>query len=531
MQLSTIKKTGLKDLIPVTLAVLRDHSRENCLDDLENSFSPDELTGVITAGTAGSEIDFVSDLARLELAKKDVEKDNYPDAVESVVVNPTLRILDLSWTGVDRVMERGSVESALLREEPGYLLVYKNGKNEIVSGYAKESDLLALKIVLENPSREDLERESGLKLKAVEDIIDDACGKGILIKPVSLIARDPSGFSEAGILDGEFFVSEYFTLQWHITQVCDLHCRHCYDRSDRSPLPLERGIEIIDEFREFCDSRNVRGQISFTGGNPLLHPDFMEFYAYAAGKGLLLAILGNPASRKNLEELMAVQEPEFYQISIEGLKEHNDSIRGRGHFKSATDFLSLLKELKIYSIVMLTLTGGNMDQVIPLANFLRERTDRFTFNRLSLFGEGAGLSLPDGESYMKFLDEYLSAAEENPHMGLKDNLFNIFLHNRGEQLSSGCAGFGCGAAFNFVSLLPDGEVHACRKLPSLIGNINKTGLAEIYDSDLAGRYRSGTSACKTCSLRPVCGGCPAVTSSFGLDIFNDRDPNCFLHRL
>ena len=29
----------------------------------------------------------------------------------------------------------------------------------------------------------------------------------------------------------------------------------------------------------------------------------------------------------------------------------------------------------------------------------------------------------------------------------------------------GCTGFGCGAAFNFMAVLPDGEVHACRKVP------------------------------------------------------------------
>ena len=86
------------------------------------------------------------------------------------------------------------------------------------------------------------------------------------------------------------------------------------------------------------------------------------------------------------------------------------------------------------------------------------------------------------ERYAAFLKDYLKAAEENPVMGIKDNLFNILLQEKDSELFGGCTGFGCGAAFNFLSVLPDGEVHACRKFPSAIGNILQQGIADVYDS-------------------------------------------------
>jgi len=168
-----------------------------------------------------------------------------------------------------------------------------------------------------------------------------------------------------------------------------------------------------------------------------------------------------------------------------------------------------------------------MDQVIPLAETLRGKADVFHFNRLALFGEGANLKLPDRTRYRKFLEDYLAAAETNPVMGIKDNLINILRREKGIGLFGGCAGYGCGAAFNFVSLLADGEVHACRKLPSPIGNLHRQGLAEIYDSEEARRYRLGPSACRDCVVRPACGGCLASTLSHGLDIFTEKDPFCF----
>ncbi len=191
-------------------------------------------------------------------------------------------------------------------------------------------------------------------------------------------------------------------------------------------------------------------------------------------------------------------------------------------------FLGVLDELHIYSMAMLTLTRDNLDQVLPLAEALCGRTDSFTFNRLSQVGEGAKLHLISPEAYKAFLESYLKAVDTNPVLALKDNLINILYHQTGSDPFGGCTGFGCGAAFNFLTVLPDGEMHACRKFPSLIGNVFEQSLKQIYESRLAKSYRAGTKACLSCPIRPVCGGCLAAVYSHGLDVFNDRDPFCFM---
>ena len=229
-----------------------------------------------------------------------------------------------------------------------------------------------------------------------------------------------------------------------------------------------------------------------------------------------------------MEEITAVETPAFYQVSLEGLRAHNDHVRGAGHFDRVMEFLDVLSDLGIYSMVMLTLTRDNIDQVLPLAETLKGKADLFTFNRLSMVGEGANLRLPSKERYMDFLEKYLEEAEVNPVISLKDNLFNVLLHEKGSDLFGGCAGYGCGAAFNFMCVLPDGEAHACRKFPSPIRNVLRERIAGVYDSNAANRYRSGSLACRSCVIRPVCGGCLAVSHSLGLDIFEERDPFCFM---
>lgn len=190
--------------------------------------------------------------------------------------------------------------------------------------------------------------------------------------------------------------------------------------------------------------------------------------------------------------------------------------------------MPILRDLGIQAQVMLTLSRDNIDQVLPLAELLRNEADSFTFNRLSQVGEGAQLAIPSRDEYRDFLTDYVEAAKTNPVMSLKDNLTNIILHKRGEALFGGCAGYGCSAAFNFIAILPDGEAHACRKFPSYIGNVYHQSIGEIYDSDAARRYRAGTQACQSCSIRPVCGGCLAVMYGQGFDIFEARDPHCFM---
>ncbi len=270
----------------------------------------------------------------------------------------------------------------------------------------------------------------------------------------------------------------------------------------------------------------MRGQLSLSGGNPLLYPHFLDVYRRAAGEGLALAILGNPAPRRAIEDIAAIARPVYFQVSLEGLPEHNDAIRGRGHFERVMAFLDVLRDLGIQGQVMLTLTRDNMNQVLPLAETLEGRVWGLAFNRLSPVGRGAALSLPDPGEFQDFLGAYCDAANRLSVLSFKDNMLVAHLARTGRPTFGGCTGFGCGAAFNFMALLPDGEVHACRKFPSLIGHMDSVGLGAIYDGPAARRYRSRSLACRDCSVSAVCGGCPAVVSGLGLDPAVDRDPFC-----
>lgn len=487
---------------------------------------PDRVAAYVAVSSAPG---YLPDLARVELARyqlKSRQPLDFAADAEGYLVNPNLALIQVDWQPLLPLLDG---QPATPQPTGQALLFWRHPQTgRIHEEPATAADLLALKIVVERLDPLVVARETQQPVGLVDAALDQASERGLLLPPPSRLCRDFPAPAGDAVIPDHWRIAKTFTLQWHITHRCDLHCRHCYDRSLRADVALDHGLDILDQMRDFCRMHQVFGQVSFSGGNPFLHPGFLHLYRAAHERNLSVAILGNPVSASRLDELLQIAWPSFFQVSLEGLQEHNDRIRGKGSFTAVVDFLDLLRDRQVYSMVMLTLTRANLDQVLPLAQLLRDRVDLFTFNRLAMVGEGANLESPGPEEYRAFLADYLKARETNPAIALKDSLINILLEQNGHGPFGGCTGFGCGAAFNFVSLLPDGQVHACRKFPSLIGDTHRQSLDEIYHGAAAAAYRRGCRQCDDCRLRAVCGGCLAVTCGYGLDPLAKKDPACFI---
>ncbi len=521
---------GLNSIYRVCHSVLGEAAWSRVLSAVADTQNVAEFPEALASLQASLAVpDFLPDLARVEWARRSAETSPIAATeAERFELNPSLRVLRLDWPVVDMANAEGEFARAPMRPGEQWALAWRSPvSGETRLEPASDTDLFALKVVAEDMSLEEAAAEGSMTLDAVHAAMRRSVNRGILLGPRSRLRRDPDVFP-LGDTPDEFTSVRAFTLQWHITHACDLHCKHCYDRSKRSPLTLEQGLNVLAELGQFCRSRNVTGHVCFTGGNPFLSPHFLALCQDAAARGFSTSILGNPTPREQVEQVVAIQMPDYLQVSLEGLPAHNDAMRGDGHFARVIEFLGVLRDVEVPSAVMLTLTRDNLDEVLPLAERLRGHTDHFTFNRLSQVGEGADLALPPPTDYEAFLEAYVDAAQRNPIMGYKDNLINIVRRRRDLHLFDGCTGYGCGAAFSFLAVLPDGEAHACRKFPSPLGNVLRESLAELYDSLQAQRYRAGAAECAACPIRPRCGGCLAIAHAHGVDITRQKDPFCFM---
>ena len=214
-------------------------------------------------------------------------------------VNPTLQVLAVTWRNLGPHAVTDAFAEDAPQPVPGeeMLLFWRSPRDgRVVARAAEPDDLLALKLVVEAIAPRDAAVGGPLSVGAIESVLARAADAGIILAPRPLIRR-ADDFPRGELIDECFFTSTGFTLQWHLTQTCDLHCRHCYDRSARATVPLAAARGVLDDLQSFCRDRRVSGSVSLSGGNPLLHPNFTAIYRAAAERDFGLGILGNPAPR------------------------------------------------------------------------------------------------------------------------------------------------------------------------------------------------------------------------------------------
>ncbi|MCE1225576.1 MAG: thio(seleno)oxazole modification radical SAM maturase SbtM [Geobacteraceae bacterium] len=494
----------------------------------DQDLDPETVPALLAEVAGLTHPEWLPDFARLELACYRAMNIPLPDSSElpELTVNPSLQQMPVPWKHLLTLLTFAKKQD-MDRIEPGneLVLIWSDPANKNLRFETAMPDhLLALKMAAERTRPEEAARQTGKSIAQLDALLWDAVRKGILLAPGSYLRRSANFLSATG---AQLPAAEVFTVQCYLTPTV-----HPYqEQGDAPPLPEEfpslRAISLIQELRHFCWNRFVRPQLAFCGDNLLSHPDFFELYQLSADHGLMTAIQSNATDRETIKRLMEIQRPDYYQVNLEGEEAYNDQIRGAGNFRRTIDFLELLTELGVPNMVQLTLTRDNLDQVIPLAKTLEGITGGLTFNRLTLSETGSRFILPTRDTYRDFLQQYLAAVQTHPVLVVQDNLLNILCEEQGKPLSGGCTGYGCGAAFNTIAILPDGTVHACRKLSSPIGNILTQSLEDVYNSEAAARYRDGSTACNGCKLKPVCGGCLAVTASFGHDPLTSKDPYCF----
>lgn len=116
-----------------------------------------------------------------------------------------------------------------------------------------------------------------------------------------------------------------------VTRACDRRCTYCGSRPFRGKeLTGAEWLGIIDDL-----ARSGTLRASFTGGEPLLRPDLPELVNRCVSRGIEAEI--NTNGRLLAGMIGALSGVSCVTISLDGVEEVNDTIRGRGAFASAIE--------------------------------------------------------------------------------------------------------------------------------------------------------------------------------------------------
>lgn len=340
-----------------------------------------------------------------------------------------------------------------------------------------------------------------------------------------------------------------FILQWHVTGKCDMNCAHCYRFTDtfrqeaENELGYEDCIKVLDDLSDTMQTLGLTCRINFSGGDPLLRGDFFDLIKYARKKDIAVGILGNP-THVDFETAGKLKEAGVmrYQVSIDGMEETHDMLRRKkGSFQDALRAIDVLEKAKIRSVVMFTLSKTNAKDLIEVIKMVAGRCSFFDFSRMVPIGHGEDLKdqMFKPEEYRKILLEvfelYKSLSGENckTRFGRKEPLWALLEYELGvlkdlpgnKKLIYG----GCSVGMNELSILADGTVYACRRLPLEIGRVPEQKISDIFlESEKLNEMRDvdKIEKCMGCEITQFCRGCRAVSYAVCGDYFG-RDPQCW----
>ena len=330
-----------------------------------------------------------------------------------------------------------------------------------------------------------------------------------------------------------------FYLQWHITERCNWHCKHCYQNEDyiTDELTTEQLFDILKQYIFLIKKWNIphnNASINLTGGEPLLRKDLFQLaeklgqYSDVFHWGILSN--GSLLTQDIVEKLKKCNIYS-YQVSLEGFEETNDRIRGKGSFRKIINAIKLLVDAGIMVQVSLTILKENIKEIPELAEYLRSLGVHH-LNTRRLVPEGRGDKLRDSVfTPQELRDYYQWVFKKNEEYYNKNIGFYIRIGcetsfiNEDIELNKGSHKEHClvydGRA---LTVMPNGDVYPCRRLPIKIGNVLKQSLSDIYfNSEKLKDLRNLNNAhpfCQKCSNFHQCfGGAKCITYAYSGKLF------------
>lgn len=342
---------------------------------------------------------------------------------------------------------------------------------------------------------------------------------------------------------------KYLSLQWHITEKCNNNCKHCYMEKESNDLSYNDLLLCYKRLLNFEKENGVFfNHISITGGNPLMYEKWYEFANLVSSDGKEISILGNPESldRSNLKKLSGLNL-KYYQMSLDGLEKTHDDIRKKGSFQRTVLGIKKLNDSNIPIAIMFTLSEKNKDELFPLIDYLDSLNTKifFAFDFIVPIGNAKRNDLAQVFDMNAIFSNYLNKKKElftkrrklvllEKSSFLKAYKFKngIYDFNQFDKLEYDICS-GCGATWNHFTILNNGNVCVCRRLPIVIGNLLKDPLSNVFfENEIVKDFQTKQNykKCGRCKYYRFCRGCPAIEKAISGDCFGNKSTCMFFEK-
>ena len=339
-----------------------------------------------------------------------------------------------------------------------------------------------------------------------------------------------------------------FLIQWHLTEKCNLHCTHCYQTGKKMyEMTLPEIKETINEISDTLGiwmktyGINFTPSVNITGGEPFLVKDLYEILNEFHSRGFEIYLLTNGTLIDvNTARRLSGLNIKGVQVSIEGPKKIHESIRGRNSFASSLRGVTNLLDAGLEVTLNVTLSSLNAGYFIDLFRLSSALgVQKLGFSRLVPSGRGENLvkEMLKTEDVKSLYKKIFSIDANGLEIVTGDPVASQSRRRITEKDDGDIALGGCAAGISGLTILPDGTLLPCRRLPVPIGNILKDSLREVWaSSEVLNALRDRSmykGKCGSCKKWAHCRGCRAIAYAYskagGQGDFLAPDPQCFIN--
>jgi len=289
-----------------------------------------------------------------------------------------------------------------------------------------------------------------------------------------------------------------------VTLECNLRCKHCFvesphqDDKERKEYWNGLGSDLSTEQAKYSIAQLDKIGISMlhlTGGEPLLREDLEEIALYAKDKNMYVSLDTN-GTQITKERAKSLSCFDRIGVSVDGMKETHDWIRGQNTFEKAVKAIELLKKYSDSVVgIVFTINKMNYGDVAKVLEFANAHCDFITFLPIDHVMK---LSL-DEESAKKVGETILKSKHKNKN----------FIENPIEYIKllpyflQGKTAIDCNIACHpfalYYTLGPSGDLSGCSSLFSFVGNILKDDIVEMHKRGKS-KMEEVRSKCEGCTL-------------------------------
>lgn len=373
----------------------------------------------------------------------------------------------------------------------------------------------------------------------------------------SAAASEPAADLLANLLARARQERRLLSVHWELTHRCNEHCRHCFlpvtgpaDFAARGELTTGEALHLIDQVAALGAL-----SITFSGGEPLLRPDFFTLAAYARRRGLGLRIYTNGTllaapTHVGWIDALAALHPLAVEISLYGATPAvHEAITGiKGSWAATVAALRRLHAAGVRTVCKTPLMAANAAELPAVWALALSLGARFQADPLITAGVDGPWSTPAARRAP--LAARMTAAQ------LANALRILASHQAAPGEDPGATAAGpvlCTIGRSALAVDPTGTVFPCVEVRRAVGSIRTAPLAAIwYDTRawapylrLSAQGPAGLPAnlpadlppdqfigvlalpvCRTCRLGAWCVRCHGAAANETGDLYGPSPAHC-----